>query len=943
MVYPPREVGRRSFLSLAVSLGAGAALATKKNVAIATGPPTWLGAVNGTDVPLSTIGTEPSLVLRRYPNVFKRGPNPCAVFFRNRAGILKVAAACRGLAGQVQVIDAATGHLELSATPFPGAGGGASRVVYEPLANAILAFGGSATVKSVSLLGRVTDAYGAARGATNVAFARAVDSKGRIWSGNYPTGNATRFDPSTGGTIHTPMVHAGAQYVRSLAIDAGDNVYAGTGALNPRLVKWHTDRPAELREIALPGAAAAGFVSNVASHSGVLFVYYQGSVGKELLGVYDVAAAAWKSLPWTWIPVRRYSAALPAGGDIFAVRHRLGVYELMKIDPRTLAAETVCTVPGAPSALNVESSNGLTIVNVLCSSGQQYRYVKVSAGGKVVLQDVRSELIDTPLKAQALAASSSGTIMHFGGYMGDGIGSVDLVSRELWRSAADTGVAQIEGMFQYDESTVYVGSYGAGRLFKFNPQTKSITKLIELRVNHLQSRPFAWACAANKVVAGTVADYGYKTGALTIINPLNDADIAVIKGPIADQSVLGLVGDGDIAYGTTGVKGGYGSVNDTKPAHVFAWNVRENRLVWKRPLTGEVEINSPLLVRGLLYVSTNNGVIKVDKASGNLISHYKLYNRSAVAGYKTSSIAYLPQTNAIVHLCGGTATVLDTESRTRKVILRGQFTDMVVTTRSRLYFAENGTNIVEIDASPKPTIRSFADLVTVGPDGWLHVARSLGDGKFSSPIRAASVFGVELRSCHVVDWNQDGTLDVLATRADGRLQLYMGLRGGGFAAPITLGATGWHNRRIAAGVWGSQLTVVSTDKDSGHLLFRPRTELGELGHPTLRGFGWSHKPLVMLVPSRTTASALIVNDGGSLYRHARTANGGVSTAGVRLSTGGFSAMTAFSPVVGHKWDHNGIVGVDVTGAVSYSDVAGGAVGKPIRYAFQMKGYKFACS
>ncbi|MET1089896.1 MAG: FG-GAP-like repeat-containing protein [Arthrobacter sp.] len=672
-------------------------------------------------------------------------------------------------------------------------------------------------------------------------------------------------------------------------------------------------------------------------------MYYQGALGKDLLRVYDVAAAAWKSPPWTWIPVRRSSAALPAGGAVYAVRQTAGIHELMKIDPRTLAAETVCTVPGAPSALSVESSNGLTIVNVLCASGQQYRYAKVSAGGKLVLQTVKAELADTPLKVQALAASLSGTAMHFGGYMGDGIGSLGLVSRDVWRSAADKGIAQIEGMFQYDESTVYVGSYGAGRLFRFNPQTRSITKLIELRLKYLQSRPFAWARAADRVVAGTVADYGYNTGALAIINPLNDADITVVSGPIAGQSVLGLAGAGDIAYGTTGVRGGYGSVNDTKPAHIFAWNVREKRLLWKRALTGEVEINSPLLVRDLLYVSTNNGVIRVDKANGNLVSNYKLFNRSVAAGYKTSSIAYLPQANSIVHLCGGTATVLDTESRSRKVILRGQYTDMVVTSRNRLYFAENHTNIVEIDASLRPTIRSAADLVTVGSDGWLYVTRSLGAGKFAWPIRADSKFGSDFRSCHVVDWNGDGTLDVLATRADGRLQLFRGLRGGGFSSPVTLGASGWHNRRIAAGLWGSQLIVMSADKSSGHLHSWPRLASGALGQPTARGLGWSNKPLVMLVPSRTTASALIVNDGGSLYRYARTASGGVSASPVRISTGGYSGMAAFSPLVGHKTDHNGIVGVDSAGAVSYSDVAGGAVGKPIRYSFLMKGYKFANS
>lgn len=699
LMYPPREVRRRSFLSLAVGLGAGAALSVGNNTAIANVPANSLDAMNGTEVPLSTIGTEHSAVLRRYANVFKSSPNPSAVFFRNKAGTLKLAAACRGLAGQIQVIDAATGHLELSSTPFPGAGGGAGNVAYDPSTDAFLAFGPSPTVRRVSLSGGVTDAYNAASGTTNVAFARAADSKGRFWNGNYPTGSATRFDPTTGETTNTPRVQAGAQYVRSLAIDVDDNVYAGTGALNPRIVTWHTDRPTQLREILLPGAAAEGFVYSIAAHSGMLFVYYQGALGKDLFRIYDLAAAAWRTPPWSWIPARRISAASPVGGDVYAVRYTAGIYELMRIDFRTLAAETVCAVPGAPTALSIETSNGQTLVHLLCGVGQQYDYVKISVAGKNVVQAVKLDVAETPLKVQALVSSLSGTTMFFGGYLGDGIGSVDLVSREIWRSATDTGIAQIEGMFQYDESTVYVGSYGAGRLFRFNPQTKSITRLIELREKYLQSRPFAWTRAADKVVAGTVAEYGYNTGALVIINPLNNAEITVVSGPVPGQSVLGLAGDGDIVYGTTGVKGGYGSVDDTKPAHVFAWNVRENRMVWKRPLPGEVEINSPLLVRGILYVSTNNGVLRLDKATGNLVFTYRLLNRSAVPGYRTSSIAFLPQANSIVHLCGGTATVLDPESRTKKEILRGRYTDMVVTSRFRLYFAENGTNVVEIDAS----------------------------------------------------------------------------------------------------------------------------------------------------------------------------------------------------------------------------------------------------
>ncbi|WP_326965510.1 VCBS repeat-containing protein [Arthrobacter sp. CG_A4] len=726
-----------------------------------------------------------------------------------------------------------------------------------------------------------------------------------------------------------------------MAIDAQDNVYAGSGVLNPRIVTWHTNSPTEMREIALPGAAAEGFVYAMAAHSGLLFVYYEAEGSNEVFRVYDLEAETWKTLPWTWSPSMRASAALPNGGDIYAIRNTAGVFELIRIDSKTLVAEVVCTVPGAPHALNIETSNGELQINVLCGMGQLHQYVRIPVAEKKIIQSVNFGLADTPLRVQALTATASGTTMYLGGYMGDGIGSVDLVTRETWRSATDTGIAQIEGMYQYDESTIYVGSYTAGRLFRFNPQTKSVTKLIELRDGYLQSRPFAWTQAGGRVVAGTVAEYGHNTGALEIINPLNNADIKVISGPIPGQSVLGLAGEGDIVYGTTGIKGGYGSVDDTKPAHVFAWNVRENRLVWKQPLPGETEINSPLLVRGILYVSTNNGVIRLNKASGSLVFTFKLLNRSSDPGYKTSEITYLPQHNSIVHLSGGTATVLDMESRTRKEILRGNYSDMVATGEGRLYFAEDGTNVVEIDAVQRATVRSTADLVTVGADGWLYVARSLGNGKYAQPFRAASGFGSLVRSCHVVDWNGDGVLDVLTSKGDGTLQLHRGLVEGGFAAPVRLASSGWQNRQLAVGIWGAELTIVSADNSSGQLLAWPVLASGAVGQPATIGSGWRGKQMVMLVPSRTLASALIVNDNGSLYRYAKGAGGKISTAPVRLSVGGYSGMTAFSPVVGHKAGYNGIAGIDSVGAVRYTDVASSAVGKPISYAFMMKSNRFA--
>lgn len=931
---------RRTVLTLALAAGAGAALGRPVTAASATTGVQSLDTAAGPVISLATIGTEPSAVLKRYQNVLSSLPDPRPIFFRTGGGVLKIAAGCTGLADQLQILDAATGAREKSVVPFPGKGGGVGNAALERATGALLAFGADSTVKRVTLSGSITDAYPVAPQTTNASFAVATDSKGRLWSGNYPTGNATRFDPATQATVHTARLRADTQYVQALAVDAADNVFAGTGVQGPAIFTWHTDSPDKVREIRIPEAATKGFVHRLAAHDNLLFVYFDGGDGQLKFRVYNTSTNTWVSVPWAWMPAGLTTASAPQSTDVYAVWNTVGVHKLMRISTKTLEAVLVCLVPGTARAMDVEVSGADTLVNILCGGEGQYRSVKVSVGGQSVLRDVKADFAAETYKVQSLLASASENKVYFGGYTGDGIGSVDISTGTTWRSPLGTGIGQIEGMLEYDASTTYIGSYTGGVIFRFNPQTRTAKKLIELRDPHNQSRPIAWAYAGNRVVAGTIPEYGYTGGALVFLDPANDADIKVVSSPIPGQSILGLVGEGDIVYGTTGVKGGYGSVNDTKPAHVFAWNVAQGRMIWKRALTDEVEINSPILVRGVLYVSTNNGVMRLNKASGSVVAVYRLLARSAPAAYKTSTIAFLPQANSIAHLSGGTVTLLDPYRKTRKEILRGDYTEMVVYKQSRLFFAESGTNVVEVDAVQKPTIRSTADLVSVGPNGWLYVCRSKGDGTFGDPIRAYSEFGGFVRSAHVVDWNGDGTLDVLANRSDGSLQLHRGLPQGGFLPPVVLASTGWDAVSLTVGMWGSTLSVLAADA-SGSLKAWPVLSSGLLGTPTTIGAGWKGRKMVLMTPSRSTTAALIVNESGSLYRYSRTWGGQVSTTPVRLSSGGFSAMTAFTPVYGHRLGFNGIAWLDALGNVKYTDVASASVGQNLSYPFLLKSHKLA--
>ena len=186
---------RRTALTLGLAAGTGATLGRPMSAANAAVMAESLETTHGPEIPLTIIGNEPSIVLRRYRNVFSSVPDAAATFFRTDGGVLKIAGGCTGLADQLQILDAATGKREKSLVPFPGKGGGVGNAAYEAATGALLAYGAENTVKRVSLSGAVSDAYPVAPQSTNASFAVATDSKGRIWNGNYPNGERLTIRP----------------------------------------------------------------------------------------------------------------------------------------------------------------------------------------------------------------------------------------------------------------------------------------------------------------------------------------------------------------------------------------------------------------------------------------------------------------------------------------------------------------------------------------------------------------------------------------------------------------------------------------------------------------------------------------------------------------------------------------------------------------------------
>ncbi|WP_372699694.1 hypothetical protein [Arthrobacter sp. JSM 101049] len=931
-------LSRRSLLGIALSCGTLAALdvpAAAANPLPSAVPAASLDRVQGAKAPMRIIGVEPAKVLRRHASVFTSEPRLTASFLRDASGRLRIVAACAALDDQVQVVDAATGKLVVTSTPFPGSGGGVTAVLQEKSGGDLLAFGGSPSVMRVSATGAVSKAFTAATGTTTAAYQPARDSRGRIWVGTYPQGQATRFDPATGQRAQTDRLAPTAQYVRALAIDEKDNVYAGTGAQNPSLFTWHTDSPGRVTEIPLPNAAETGFVSRIEAHGDFVFVYYSGSTGRLTFDVWHPATNSWVDRSWNWAPSSQQMASLPGSGTAYAVWDTtvLGVktHKLMAIDTHTLTASFVCNVPEPIEAIHVEGST----VHLL-GPGSRPTYTRVALARRAVTAGARPQF--SRLTRQVQALTSHGGKLYFGAFLGDGIGSLDPDTGKTWRSAPGTGIGQIEGMHSYG-GDLYVGSYTGAEVYRFTASSGSVKRITDMESQN-QSRPLAWATAAGRVVAGTAAKNGLNTGALAILNPANNADVRVVDSPVSGQSIVGLVGEGDLVYGTTSRMGGHGARLDAKSAHVFAYNVRTRRRVWAREFPNENEINSPILVRGVLYVSTNNGIIRLNKTSGSAVKTWKVMNRTAAAGYRTSTIAHHQAADKILHVAGGVTTVIDVVRNTQKTMLNGDYKYPVLTPTGRLFYVANGRDIVEVDPTQRATIRSSADLVTVGANGWLYVSRSNRRGTYVAPLRADSGFGGYVRTANIVDWNNDGSLDVLTTHSDGRLVLHRAVKTGGFEAPQVIGKSGWSKLNVAAGRRGSKRSIFYLDRATGLLRVRDLLSNGTLSSSRKVASGWKGRSIALVVPSRTSSPVLVAKVGSSLYRYALGSTGKPARAGKRIASG-FGSLASMSPVMGHKPQLNGIAWIDTLGRLRYNDVAYSSVGRTANSTSVLKYHKLA--
>ncbi|WP_237740778.1 M15 family metallopeptidase [Crystallibacter crystallopoietes] len=203
----------------------------------------------------------------------------------------------------------------------------------------------------------------------------------------------------------------------------------------------------------------------------------------------------------------------------------------------------------------------------------------------------------------------------------------------------------------------------------------------------------------------------------------------------------------------------------------------------------------------------------------------------------------------------------------------------------------------------KPSVRSYADVLAADSAGelWRYPG---GGSRLHARVRIDTAYA-GVRTGTSVDWNRDGTIDLLLQMKDGRLLVNIGKAGGGFHAPRQVGS-GFARYDITVGNWVSADRypglVAKRWSDGAMLYYRNGSGAGlSAGKVFSRGWG-KYWPTLLDWNQDGKQDIVAVRRTGELYVYPGNGTGAVSTsASARKQIGGsgWDQVAGITPLYGY--------------------------------------------
>ncbi|WP_269937162.1 GH25 family lysozyme [Arthrobacter sp. HY1533] len=224
-----------------------------------------------------------------------------------------------------------------------------------------------------------------------------------------------------------------------------------------------------------------------------------------------------------------------------------------------------------------------------------------------------------------------------------------------------------------------------------------------------------------------------------------------------------------------------------------------------------------------------------------------------------------------------------------------------------------------------PSIPSPADLVAADSSGQLWNYPGTSAGSYG-PRKLIGTGWTGLRSLNVIDWDADGTLDIVAQWTSGRLSFYRGQPTGGFSTPLTLAASGWGTAQLTLGYWlnSSNRPQILAKSPDGTLRLWRNDEAGTISGGNVIGSGWGQFNVTMVDFDGDGKQDLLAQDtAGSLKLYRSNGTGGFVDETRKVVGVGWNGFTSLSVASGFAGPGTvGLVARTKAGALYYYPVPG---------------------
>lgn len=194
-----------------------------------------------------------------------------------------------------------------------------------------------------------------------------------------------------------------------------------------------------------------------------------------------------------------------------------------------------------------------------------------------------------------------------------------------------------------------------------------------------------------------------------------------------------------------------------------------------------------------------------------------------------------------------------------------------------------------------PSIKSPGDVVAADSSGVLWDYPATGTTSVGSRKKIGTGW-LGVRSLNVIDWNADGTLDIVAQWTSGKVNVYLGASVGGFSAGPVLASSGWSRNQLTIGYWltASNYPQVLSREPSGTLRLWRASGKGFASSSQV-GQGWTGLNTTMVdFDSDGNQDLLAQSSNGTLRLYRSNGAGNFISETRKIVGSGWNSMTSIS-------------------------------------------------